>query len=317
MKAIIYQEYGPADVLKLEEVEKPTPKENEVLVKVYTASVNSLDWRRMRAVPFLVRTDGGWLKPKDTRIGADLAGVVEAVGSNVRQFKPGDAVFGDVTAGAFAEYVCAKEEYIAIKPASVSFEAAASTPVAALTALQGLRDHGKIQAGQKVLVNGASGGVGTFTVQIAKSFGAEVTGVCRARNLDMARSIGADHVIDYTKDDFTKSGQLYDLIYDVAANHSVREYRRILKPNGICVVAGFTTMTHLFQVMLLGGRKIIIMGSAKVDTNDLATIGELLESGKVVPVIDKVYQLRATAEALRHFEEEHARGKIIISVVED
>jgi NADPH:quinone reductase-like Zn-dependent oxidoreductase len=317
MKAIIYREYGSADVLRLEDVEKPAPREDEVLVKVHAASVNSLDWRRMRAVPFLVRTDGGWLKPKDTRIGADIAGVVEAVGSNVKQFKPGDAVFGDVSAGAFAEFVCAKEKYVAIKPASVSFVAAASTPVAALTALQGLRDHGKIQAGQKVLVNGASGGVGTFAVQIAKSFGAEVTGVCRTRNLEMARSIGADHVIDYTKEDFTKSGQQYDLIYDVAANHSVFEYQRALNPNGICVVAGFTTMTHLFQVMLLGGKKIISMGSAKVDTNDLATIGELLESGKVVPVIDKIYPLSATAEALCHFEEEHARGKIIISVAEN
>ena len=317
MKAIIYREYGPAGVLKLEEVEKPVPKENEVLVKVHAASVNSLDWRRMRAVPFLVRTDGGWLRPKDTRIGADIAGVVEAVGGNVTQFKPGDAVFGDVTVGAFAEYVCVKEKYIAIKPASVSFEAAASTPVAALTALQGLRDHGKIQAGQKVLVNGASGGVGTFAVQIAKSFGAEVTGVCRTRNLDMVRSIGAEHVIDYTKEDFTKNGQRYDLVFDVAANHTVFEYQRVLKPNGTCVVAGFTTMAHLIHVMLLGGRKIISMGSAKVDKDDLVVIGELLESGKIVPVIDKVYPLSKTTEALQHFEEEHARGKIIISVVEN
>lgn len=316
MKAIIYQEYGSANVLKLEDVAKPTPKENEVLVKVHAASLNSLDWRRMRAVPFLVRTDGGWLKPKDVRIGADIAGVVEAVGSEVKQFRPGDAVFGDVTAGAFAEYVCAKEKYIAIKPAGVSFEAAASTPVAALTALQGLRDHGKIQAGQQVLVNGASGGVGTFAVQIARSYGAEVTGVCRTRNLEMARSIGAEHVIDYTKEDFTISGQRYDLIFDVAANYSVFGYQRALKPNGICVVAGFTTMAHFVHVMLLGGKKIKSMGSAKVDTKDLAIIGDLLASGKIVPVIEKIYPLSATAEALRHFEEEHACGKIIISVVE-
>ena len=317
MKAIIYREYGPADVLRLEDVEKPTPKEDEVLVKVHAASVNSLDWRRMRAVPFLVRTDGGWLKPKDIRIGADIAGVVEAVGSNVKQFEPGDAVFGDVTAGAYAEYVCANEKYIAIKPESVTFEAAASTPVAALTALQGLRDYGKVQPGQKVLVNGASGGVGTFSVQIAKLYGAEVTGVCSTRNLDMARSIGADHVIDYTREDFTRSGKQYDLIFDVAANHSIFGYQRALKPNGICVVAGFTTMAHLFHVMLLGGGRIKSMGSAKVDTKDLAIIGDLLASGKIVPVIDKVYPLRKTSEALRQFEEEHARGKIIISVVEN
>jgi NADPH:quinone reductase-like Zn-dependent oxidoreductase len=316
MKAIIYREYGPADVLKLEDVATPTPRAHEVLVKVHAASVNSLDWRRMRAVPFLVRTGGGWLKPKDIRIGADIAGVVEAVGSEVKQFRPGDAVFGDVTAGAFAEYVCAKEKYIAIKPESVIFEAAASAPVAALTALQGLRDHGKIQAGQQVLVNGASGGVGTFAVQIAKSFGAEVTGVCRTRNLDMVRSLGADHVVDYTREDFTRSGKQYDLIFDVAANHSIFGYRRALKSNGICVVAGFTTMAHLFHVMLLGGGKIKSMGSAKVDTNDLAVIGEFLESGKVVPVIDRIYPLSETAKALRHFEEEHARGKIIISVAE-
>jgi NADPH:quinone reductase-like Zn-dependent oxidoreductase len=316
MKAIIYREYGPADVLKLEDVATPTPRAHEVLVKVHAASVNSLDWRRMRAVPFLVRTDGGWLKPKDIRIGADIAGVVEAVGSEVKQFRPGDAVFGDVTAGAFAEYVCAKEKYIAIKPESVTFEAAASTPVAALTALQGLRDHGKIQAGQQVLVNGASGGVGTFAVQIAKSFGAKITGVCRTRNLDMVRSIGADHVIDYTREDFTRSGKQYDLIFDVAANHSIFGYQRALKPNGICVVAGFTTMAHLIHVMLLGGGKIRSMGSANVDTNDLAIIGDLLASNKIVPVIDKIYPLSETAGALRHFEEEHARGKIIISVAE-
>ena len=317
MKAIIYREYGPADVLRFEDVEKPTPKQNEVLFSVHAASVNSLDWRRMRALPFLVRTDGGWLKPKDIRIGADIAGVVEAIGSNVKQFKPGNAVFGDVTVGAFAEYVCAKEKYIAIKPESVTFEAAASTPVAALTALQGLRDYGKVQPGQKVLVNGASGGVGTFAGQIAKSYGAEVTGVCSTRNLDMARSIGADYVIDYTREDFTRSGKQYDLIFDVAANHSIFGYRRALKSNGICVVAGFTTMAHLFHVMLMGGWKIKSMGSAKVDTNDLAIIGDLLALGKIVPVIDKIYPLSATAEALQHFEKEHARGKIIVSVMEN
>jgi len=275
----------------------------------------------MRATPFLVRLDGGLLEPKDIRLGADVAGRIEAVGSNVKLFKPGDDVFGDVSTGGYAEYVCAPEKVLALKPANVSFEEAAATPMAALTALQGLRDKAQVQPGQKVLVNGASGGVGTFAVQIAKYYGAEVTGVCRTRNLEMARSIGADHVIDYTKEDFTKNGQQYDLIFDVAANRSVFAYKRALTPKGKCVVAGFSTLPHLFHIMLLGprvsktdGQEIGSMGIASVNNTDLVFIGGLLESRKVVPVIDGRYPLNQTTEALRYFEEEHARGKVVITV---
>ncbi len=321
MKAIVHHNYGSPEVLKLVETEKPTPKEDQVLIKVHAASVNSYDWRNMKAVPFLVRTNGGLLKPKDIRMGADIAGTVEAVGSNVTLFKPGDEVYGDVGAGGYAEYVCASEKILALKPANVSFEEAAATPMAALTALQGLRDKGQIQAGQKVLVNGASGGVGTFAVMIAKYYGAEVTGVCSTRNLEMARSIGADHVIDYTKEDFSKNGQKYDLIFDVAANRSVFAYKRVLAPKGKYVLAGFTTMPQMIHILLLGpqvakaeNQEIGMMGMASVNNADLAFIAELLESHKVVPVIDKCYPLNETAQALRHFEEEHARGKIIISM---
>jgi len=320
MKAIVRYEYGSPDVLKLIEVERPTSKEDQVLIKVHAASINSYDWRYMRAAPFLVRTDGGLLKPRDIRLGADIAGKVEAVGSKVTLFKPGDEVYGDVSIGGYAEYVCTREKNLALKPANISFEEAAATPMAALTALQGLRNKGKIQAGQKVLVNGASGGVGTFAVQIAKYYGAEVTGVCRTRNLDMARSIGADHVIDYTKEDFTQSGKQYDLIFDVAASHSVFAYKRALAPKGKYVMAGFSTMSHLIQVLLLGpwlakdGQEIGLMDTASMNYADLSFISELLESHKVVPVIDKTYPLNETAQAFRHYEEEHARGKIIIGI---
>ena len=320
MKAIVYYKYGSPDVLKHIDAEKPTPKEDQVLIKVHAASINSYDWRHIRAQPFLVRTSGGMLKPRDIRLGADIAGTVEAVGSNITLFKPGDEVYGDVSIGGYAEYVCTREKSLALKPANISFEEAAATPMAALTALQGLRNKGKIQAGQKVLVNGASGGVGTFAVQIAKYYGAEVTGVCRTRNLDMARSIGADHVIDYTKEDFTQSGKQYDLIFDVAASHSVFAYRRVLAPKGKYVMAGFSTMPHLIQVLLLGPRvakedqEIGLMDTASMNYADLSFISELLESHKVVPVIDKTYPLNETAQAFRHYEEEHARGKIIIAV---
>ena len=252
MKAIVYTKYGSPDVLQLKEVEKPTPKDNEVLVKVHAASANPADWHLMRAEPFLARLENGLLKPKNTKLGADIAGRVEAVGRNVTQFQVGDEVFGGMPLnelGGFAEYVCAPEELLALKPAKLTFEQAAAVPLAAFTALQGLRDKGQIQPGQKVLINGASGGVGTFAVQIAKSFGTEVTGVCSTRNLDMVRSIGADHVIDYTQEDFTKNGQRYDLIFDAVGNRSVSDYKRALSPNGICAVAGFTTLSRLFQVM--------------------------------------------------------------------
>jgi len=251
MKAIVYTNYGSPDVLQLKEVAKPTPTDNQVLIKIQAAATNPLDWHSMRGEPFLVRLGGGLRKPKETRLGADIAGRVEAVGKAVTHFQPGDAVFG-VCAGGFAEYACAREDRIALKPANLSFEAAAAVPVAAFTALQGLRDTGKIQAGQKVLINGASGGVGTFAVQIAKTFGAEVTGVCSTRNLQMVRSIGADHVIDYTQADFTRNGQQYDLIYDAVANRSVADIRRALSPSGICAIAGFSSMFHIFQVISLG-----------------------------------------------------------------
>ena len=321
MKAIVHYEYGSPDVIKLIEAEKPKPNEDQVLVKVHAASINSYDWRNMRAVPFLVRTDGGWLKPNDIRLGADIAGTVEAVGGNVTLFKPGDEVFGDIGAGGYAEYACTSEKKLALKPANISFEIAAATPMAALTSLQGLRDKGKIQAGQKVLVNGASGGVGTFAVMLAKYFGAEVTGVCRTRNLDMVRSLGADHVVDYTKEDFSQSGKQYDLIFDVAANRSVFTYKRVLTPQGKYVLAGFTTLPHMAHILLLGprvakdGQEMGMMGMASISNTDLAFIGGLLESRKIVPFIDGTYPLSETAQAFRYYEKEHAQGKIVIKVV--
>jgi NADPH:quinone reductase-like Zn-dependent oxidoreductase len=319
MKAIIFPKYGSPDVLQLTEVEKPTPNENQVLVKVHAAATNPLDWHRMRGEPFLARMGEGFLKPKNPKLGADIAGRVEAVGSNVTEFQPGDEVFGSIGAGGFAEYVCAREKYFALKPGTLSFEEAAAAPVVGFTALQGLRDTGRIQAGQKVLVNGASGGVGTFAVQIAKSYGAEVTGVCSTRNLEMVRSIGADHVVDYTREDFSRSGQHYDLIYDAIGNRSVFAYRRALKPQGICVIAGFTGFLRLFEHLILGqlvskvsSKKVVFMGIAKVAKQDLVFIKELLETGKVVSVIDRCYPLSETAEALRYLEKGHARGKVII-----
>ena len=317
MKAIIYTEYGPPEVLKLKEVERPTPGDNEVLVKIYAASANPADWHLMRAEPFLARLENGLLKPKNTRLGADVAGRVEVVGRNVTQFQAGDEVFGCMPLnelGGFAEYVCAREEAVALKPSRLTFEQAAVVPLAAFTALQGLRDKGQIQPGQKVLINGASGGVGTFAVQIAKSYGTEVTGVCSTRNLDLVRSIGADHVIDYTQEDFTQNGQRYDLIFDAVGNRSVSDYQRALSPNGICAVAGFTSLSRLFQVMFLGGKKIGLMQTAKANKKDLLFIKELLEAGKVVPVIDRCYRLSAVPEAIRYLEEGHAQGKVVITV---
>ena len=314
MKAILFTEYGSADVLQFTDVEKPAPGDNEVLIKVYAASANPLDWHSMRGAPFIARLEFGLQKPKDPRLGADVAGCIEAVGKNVTQFQIGDEVFGDIFKGSFAEYACTSEKLLAAKPANTSFEAAAAVPVAALTALQGLRDKGKIRSGQKVLINGASGGVGTFAVQIAKSYGTEVTGVCSTRNLDLVRSIGAEHVIDYTKEDFTNNGQQYDLIFDTIGNLSVSGCQRALSPNGICAIAGFTTMFHLFQVMLFGGKKVGMMETAKADKKDLLFIKELLETGKVVPVIDRTYKLNETAEAIRYLETSRARGKVVITV---
>lgn len=323
MKAILYTKYGPPDVLQLQEVEKPMPKDYQVLVKVHAASVNALDWRpfTMPSIPIRLMS-GGLSKPKDPSVGVDVAGQVEAVGTKVTAFQPGDFVFG-VAPGAFAEYVCNSESKFALKPANVSFEEAAAVPVAAFTALQGLRDKGQIQAGQKVLIDGASGGVGIYSVQIAKAFGAEVTAVCSTRNLDMARSIGADHIIDYTREDFTKKEQRYDLILAVNGYHPILNFRRALSPNGICVVAG-GSMSQIFQAMLLGpfvsrfgNKKIGFMGIAKTSKEDLLFIKELLEAGKVVSIIDKCYPLSETAEAIKHLIEEHGRGKVVITVEPD
>ena len=320
MKAIVYTKYGSPDVLQFKEVEKPAPTDGQILVKIYAASANPLDWHLMRASPFLARLAGGLRKPKDPRLGADFAGRVEAVGANVAQFQPGDEVFGAST-GAFAEYICVADSEVALKPANLSFEQAAAVPVAATTALQGLRDTGQIHTGQRVLVNGASGGVGTFAVQIARAFGTEVTGVCSTRNLDMVRSIGADHAIDYMKEDFTRTGQHYDLIYDAVGNSSVSAYRRALNPGGACVVAGFTSLPRLFEHMLLGplrskigDKKVGLMGTAQIKQQDLVSLRELLEAGKVTPVIDRRYSLRELPEAIRYLEAKHARGKVVITV---
>ncbi len=320
MKAIVYERYGPPETLQLKEIEKPTPKEDEVLVEVRAASVNAYDWHVLTAKPFLVRLAGdGFLKPKKTTtLGADIAGRVEAVGPDVKQFKPGDEVFGTVN-GGFAEYVCAREKYLALKPANLSFEEAAAVPMAALTALQGLRDKGQIRPGQKVLINGASGGVGTFAVQIAKSFGAEVTAVCSTRNLDTARAIGADHVIDYTKEDFTKNGQHYDLILAANGHHSIFGYNRALNSTGTFVMTG-GHMTQLFQVILLGrwmsksGRKTMGFMMSKRSQGGLVFLKELIEAGKMRPVIERRYPLSQVPEAVRYVEEGHAQGKVVIVV---
>lgn len=318
MKAIVYHNYGSPDVLKCEEVEKPTTGDDEVLIKVRAASVNPFDWRLMRGRPLFIRLMmGGLRKPKDTRPGRDAAGQVEAVGRNVTQFKPGDAVFG-ACPGAFAEYVCVAEDRLVLKPANISFEDAAAVPVAALTALQGLRDKGRIQRGHKVLVDGASGGVGTFAVQIAKSFGAEVTAVCSTNKVDTARSIGADHVIDYTRDDFTQSEQRYDLIFAANAYRSIFDYRRALSEDGIYVMAG-GGWAQIFQALLLGpllsliGNKKMCFFAAKIDKKDLVLLKDFLATGKIVPVIDRRYPLSDVAEALRYLEDGHARGKVVIT----
>ena len=326
MKAIVYTEYGSPGVLQLKDVEKPAPKDNEVLVKVYAASANPADWHLMRAEPFLVRLENGLQKPKTTRLGADLAGRVEAVGKNVTQFQAGNAVFGELPLnglGSFAEYVCITEDLLALKPAQVTFEQAAAVPMAAITALQGLRDKGQIKTGQTVLVNGASGGVGTFAVQIAKSYETEVTGVCSTRNLELVRSIGADDVIDYTQTDFTQTGRQYDLIFDAVGNRSVPDLQRALKPNGIASIAGFTSLSRLFQTMILGAwvsktgsRQIGLMKTAYANKKDLLIIKELLESGKVVPVIDKIYPFSDAPEAIRYLETGRARGKVVITLEE-
>ena len=323
MKAIVYERYGSPDVLEFREIEKPVPKDDEVLVKVHAASLNAYDWHLMRADPFLVRLMGmGFLKPKNKIPGADIAGQIEAVGKNVRQFQPGDEVFGDLAGiggGGFAEYVCAGENLLALKPVAMSFEQAAAIPMAALTALQGLRDLGLIRPGQKVLINGASGGVGSFAVQIAKSFGAEVTAVCSTANMTMVRSLGADHVIDYTQENFTKSAKRYNLILAANGYHPILAYKRALNDRGTYVMTG-GSMAQMFQAILLGplislrGEKRMLSLSARANQKDLAFIAELFEAGRLKPVIDRRYPLNKTAEAIRYLEEGHARGKIVINV---
>ena len=316
MKVIVCTKYGPPNVLQLKEVEKPTPKEDEVLVKVYAASLNAADLEYLRGT-FLVRI-GGPLKPKYKIIGSDIAGRVEAVGRNVKQFQPGDEIWGDLSEcgfGTFAEYVCVPENALRLKPASMTFEEAAAVPTAAVVALQGLCDKRQIQPGQKVLINGAGGGVGTFAVQIAKSFGAEVTGVDSTRKLDMLRSIGADQVIDYTQEDFTKSGQRYDLILDVVAKRSFSDCKRALSPQGIYVTTEFS------PALVLRGQWISMTGSQKMvpmltDRNpkDLVVLKELLEAGRVTPVIDRRCTLSEVPEALRYIGKGHAQGKVVITV---
>lgn len=319
MKAIVYTEYGPPEVLELKEVEKPAPKEGEVLVKVHTASLNAGDWAMLRGEPFYLRLAWGFPKPKHKILGLDIAGQVEAVGANVTQFEPGDDVFGESGIGAFTEYRCVTENKLALKPANISFEEAATVPEAGLVALQGLRDAGQIQAGQKVLINGASGGIGTFAVQIAKSFGAEVTAVCSTRNLDIARSIGADHVVDYTQEDFTQTGQHYDLILAANGYHPISDYKRALSSEGIYVCTG-GSLTQIFQSMLLGpimsrsGNKQMGNSYKRSNKEDLVLLGELLEARKIVPVIDRRYPLSKVPEALEYIGEGHAQGKIVITV---
>ena len=323
MKAIVYTKYGPPDVLHLEEVKKPTLNEEDVLVKVHAASINASDWHLLTADPFPMRLTGvGLFKPKNTILGVDIAGCVEAVGRNVKQFRPGDAVFGDVFgvgSGSFAEYVVVPESALAPIPSNISLEEAAAVPVAAVTALQGLRDRGHIQPGQQVLINGASGGVGTFAVQIAKAFGAEVTAVCSTRNLEMARSIGADHVIDYSQEDFTHNGQTYDLILAVNGYQPLSAYKRALTPRGIYVFVGGLP-AQIFQSLFLGpmmserhGRKITSV-MKRANQQDLLLISDLLDEGKIKPVIDRNYPLGETAEAFRYLARGHARGKVVITI---
>ena len=325
MKAILYHEYGTADVLRLEETAKPQPNDNQILIKVRAAAVNPLDWHYMRGTPYAMRLMGtGVRKPKDPRLGADVAGVVEAVGKNVKQFKPGDEVFG-TSGGAFAQYALMSSTKAVLKPANVSFEQAAAVPVAALTALQGLRDSGRLHAGQKVLINGASGGVGTYAVQIAKSMGAEVTGVCSTRNLELVHSLGADHLIDYTKEDFTAGTQRYDLILDTVGNHSLSAARRVMAPKGLYVGIGgggpenggvigpLASPIKMFFYSPFVSQHFLTF-YADIEQKDLTTLATLMATGKVKSVIDRTYPLKEVPAAIRYLEEGHARGKVIITV---
>ena len=326
MKAITYTEYGPPDVLKFKEVEMPTLEEDQVLVKIHAAAVTFGDPAVVRGEPFMVRIWSGLREPKFQIPGKEMAGRVEAVGRQVTQYKPGDEVYGDLSVcgwGAFAEYVAVPESALALKPANLTFEEAAAVPESAVVALQGLRDKGKIRAGQKVLINGASGGVGSFAVQIAKAFGAEVTAVCSTKNLEIARASGADHVIDYTEEAFTENGQQYDLILACNGYHSILDYQRSLRPGGTYVATG-GTMAQIFQAMLVApvislasDKNMGSLGEVKQNQADLVVMKDLLEAGKVKPVIDRRYPLSETAEALRYVSEGHARGKVVITVAEN
>ena len=325
MKAIVFSRYGSPDVLELTDVEKPAVGDDGVLVRVRAASVNPLDWHGMRGQPYLMRMSGGVRRPKENELGVDVAGEVEAVGKNVTQYRPGDEVFG-VRSGAFGEYVRGTEESTLVpKPGGMTFEQAAAVPVAGMTALQGLRDKGQLQPGQHVLINGASGGVGTFAVQIAKAFGAEVTGVCSTANLEMVRSIGADHVIDYTREDFTKSGQKYDLILDIAGSRPLSSCRRVMTPSGTFVVVGGPggrwirpadrALKAILMNRFVSQRMLPFLSHASKD--DLLVLKELIEAGKVTAVIDRTYPLSETPEAVRYVEQGHARGKVVITVRPD
>jgi NADPH:quinone reductase-like Zn-dependent oxidoreductase len=325
MKAIVYCDYGVAN-LKLADIEKPTPNDDQILVRVRAASINPYDWHFIEGTPYVMRAMiGGLRKPKDIRLGVDFAGTVETVGKNVTQYKPGDEVFGGST-GAFAQYLCRRAVgSVALKPAGLTFEQAAAINIAGITALQAVRDKGKIQPGQKVLINGASGGVGTFAVQLAKSFGADVTGVCSTRNIELVQSLGADHVIDYTKEDFTKGDEHYDVILDNVANHSLAECRRVLTPNGIYVLIGGGGANEQGFLGAIGKalyagvysrfvKQKMGMMMADPSTKDLTLLAEMVDSGKLKPVIDRTYKLSEVPEAIRYLEQGHARGKVIITV---
>lgn len=320
MKAIIFEKYGSPDVLDFKEVDKPTPKETEVLIKIVASSVNPLDWHRYRAEPFIVRFSDGFTKPKNSFLGADIAGVVESVGQNVKELQPGDEVYGEIGAGGLAEYVSVSETAVVPKPPSISFEEAAAVPVAGFTALQSLRDHGQLQAGQSVLVNGASGGVGTYTVQIAKALGAEVTAVCSTRNIELVQALGADQVIDYTKQSPVQTDQPYDLIVDNVGNLSVGDYKKALKEEGTAVVVGFTTLRRMLQVVVLGGfsskfgNKKIGSMLAQPNQKDLLYLNDLMEADKVKSQIDKCFPFAETVEAMHYLESGRARGKIVVLV---
>lgn len=319
MKALVYRRYGPPDVLSVEDVEKPAPKRDEVLVQVHAASVNAADRVLLRGKPFIIRLGMGLSKPTHTILGFDVAGRVEALGRDVEAFRPGDEVFGATKFGGFAEYVCVSQRTLVSKPPNVSFEQAAATPTAAYTALQAIRKKGRLRVGEKVLVEGASGGVGTFAVQLAKAFGAEVTAVCSTRNVEIARSIGADHVIDYSREDFTRSDRRYDLIIGANAYRPIADYARALEPNGTYVMSGGGS-TQILQAMFQGlwlsmtsSQKLgNIMATAK--KADLLVVKELLETGKITPIIERTCPLSEVPDAIRRIENEHARGKTVITI---